>query len=269
MASPFPGMDPYLESRSQWRGFHGLFISALCGAINGRLPRKYRAKLDVRLYVVQQHRNIFPDIATIQRAPIHPANGSEGGTAVAVATEEDDLPIIVTLDGRNIREGFIDIRRAGDTGEVVTTIEVLSPTNKTPGEDGELYLQKQEAVLDSAVNLLEIDLLRGGRYTVAVPEGSLPTDTPWDYLVCLQRASEWERFEVWPVPVNRRLPRIRVPLADGDPDIQVDLQAAFTRAYEEGAFDRDLDYRRDPVPPLTPADAAWADALLRERGLRN
>ena len=42
---------------------------------------------------------------------------------------------------------------SGETGErVVTTIEVLSLTNKTPGLRGRtLYLQKQQEVLDSDV----------------------------------------------------------------------------------------------------------------------
>ncbi|WP_231636734.1 MULTISPECIES: DUF4058 family protein [Planktothricoides] len=29
-----------------------------------------------------------------------------------------------------------------------------------------------------------------------------------------------------------------------------------------------IDYGLSPVPPLSEADAAWADGLLREKGLR-
>lgn len=30
----------------------------------------------------------------------------------------------------------------------------------------------------------------------------------------------------------------------------------------------DTDYRKDPLPPLPPEEAAWAEELLRKKGLR-
>jgi hypothetical protein len=53
------------------------------------------------------------------------------------------------------------------------------------------------------------------------------------------------------------------------PDVVLDMQAVFDRNYEEGAYAEQIDYTQEPVPPLTGEDAAWADALLRERGLRS
>jgi hypothetical protein len=44
-----------------------------------------------------------------------------------------------------------------------------------------------------------------------------------------------------------------VPLAIG--------QALHT-AYERARYDLRVDYRKPPVPPLSPADAAWAAALF-------
>src|SRR5439155_20452495 len=50
------------------------------------------------------------------------------------------------------------------SNELVTVIEVLSPTNKLPGSDGSReYAHKRERLLESHVNLVEIDLLRGGQ----------------------------------------------------------------------------------------------------------
>ena len=268
MPSPFPGMDPYLEKPSRWSGFHHSFIQFLASAINAQLPQLYVARIGERLYVVQERRNILPDVAMFERTSLRPSASLAGGAASAVAVEED-LPVIVTVDEESAREAFIDIRRVDDQDQVVTTIEILSPTNKTPGRDGDQYLEKQRAVLDSAANLLEIDLLRDGRHTVAVPEVSLAMEMSWHYLVCLHRAHSRGRYEVWPIRLAQRLPRVRVPLANGDPDVHVDLQAVFSRCYAEGLYDRDLDYKRNPVPPLSSADAAWADALLRERGLRS
>jgi hypothetical protein len=50
--------------------------------------------------------------------------------------------------------------------------------------------------------------------------------------------------------------------------VVLDLQAVFDRCYEEGAYARRLDYRREPVPPLSYNEVTWADTLLRQRGLR-
>lgn len=68
-------------------------------------------------------------------------------------------------------------------------------------------------------------------------------------------------------PLRERLPAIRIPLRPTDPDVPLDLQALIDRCYENGRYD-DLDYTREPDPPLDPPDAEWAEALLRGKGLR-
>ena len=90
----------------------------------------------------------------------------------------------------------------------------------------------------------------------------------WDYLVSLHRGGTGPRYEVWAVTVRQRLPPILVPLAKGDPDVVLDLQAVFDRAYSEGGYARLLDYRGEPRTPLSSDEAAWANALLKDRGLR-
>src|SRR5262245_55058334 len=47
--------------------------------------------------------------------------------------------------------------------------------------------------------------------------------------------------------LRQHLPRIRVPLVNGDPDIVLDLQAVLNHCYDRGAYARRLDYRRDPT----------------------
>ena len=86
--------------------------------------------------------------------------------------------------------------------------------------------------------------------------------------VCLHRGGQRERYEVWGFTLRQRLPRIHVPLQDGDPDVVLDLQAVFNRCYDEGAYVRRLNYRNEPPTPPKGDDVQWADALLRERGLR-
>jgi hypothetical protein len=92
-----------------------------------------------------------------------------------------------------VREAYLEVRRRG-TRELVTVIEVLSPTNKRPGSTGRAeYLAKRRTVLLSAAHLAEVDLLRGGE--------RMPTAEPLpaaDYSLLVSRALRRPMAEVWP-----------------------------------------------------------------------
>ena len=87
------------------------------------------------------------------------------------------------------------------------------------------------------------------------------------YHVCVKRAWREREFEIYRVPLRDRLPIVRIPLRPEDADIRLDLQALLNQAYRTGRYD-DLDYRREPEPPLEADDAKWADELLRREGRR-
>jgi hypothetical protein len=91
--------------------------------------------------------------------------------AVAVANLPIAHPVVVKVAHDEFREPFIEIYTRGDEGKrLVASIEVLSLSNKTPGAHGrDLYQRKQKEILASQVHLVEIDLLRGGEHTTAVP----------------------------------------------------------------------------------------------------
>ena len=69
------------------------------------------------------------------------------------------------------------------------------------------------------------------------------------------------------MPLQERLPIINIPLREMDNDVPLDLQTLIDQCYRNGRYD-DLDYRVAPVPPLDREDAAWADQLLRSKGMR-
>jgi hypothetical protein len=73
---------------------------------------------------------------------------------------------------------------------------------------------------------------------------------------------------VWPIRLPQRLPLIPVPLLPGDKDAPLDLQAVLDTAYDHAGYSTDIDYTKEPVPPLTPSWAEWSDRRLREKGLR-
>jgi hypothetical protein len=267
MPSPFPGLDPYLEHPALWPGVHQAFITYASEMLNTLLPAAYVASINERLYVVQPERSIYPDVMVIERpAAAPPAAQASGGTTAAVTI---DPPWVLTLEPIEMREAFIEIVPVADDSQVITVIEVLSPANKTAGSQGrQLYLSKQQALLESQTHLLEIDLLRQGEHTVAAPREALRHRGAWDALVCLHRGAQGSRYEVWPIMLRQPLPRIAVPLSGDDADVGLDLQAIFNRCYDAGGYARRLDYHRQPATPMAGDDAVWADALLRERALR-
>jgi Protein of unknown function (DUF4058) len=266
MPGPFPGMDPYLEHPTLWTGVQQGEIGAMRSALNQALPAGYVADIGERVYVVRSERSIYPDVAVKRLPSASPEPGRMQGAAGAGC----DPPWVLPVEVSQVREVFLEILSTYDTSRVVTVIEFLSPTNKAPGSEGrQLYLTKQNELLTSQTHLIEIDLLRQGEHTVAAPRERLLELGTWDYLVTLHPHETPEHYDVWPILMRQRLPRIRVPLTSGDPAVVLDLQETFDRCYDEGAYARRIDYRRDPPVPLSPEDAEWAAALLRERGLRD
>lgn len=258
-------MDPYLEDPPRWGGVHTGMILHIAEFLNRVLPAGYAAEPGERLWVVRPERNIYPDVAVVEppRLPARPSAVAAGATATV------DPPWVITVERYEMREPFLNITAVNDPGRIITAVEVLSPSNKRLGSEGRnLYLKKQEEVLQSVTHLLEIDLLRAGAHTVAAPRALLAERGAWDYAVCLHRAASAGRFEVWPFTVRDRMPRVAVPLAEGEPDVVLDLQAVFDGVYDAGPYPRRVDYRRDPPLALNLADAEWVDALLRSKGMR-
>ncbi len=179
-----------------------------------------------------------------------------------------DPPLVLQVEAVEVHESFVEILPVADQSRVVAILEVLSPSNKEGGTGRDLYLTKQREALRSQAHLLEIDLLRGGQHTVAAPLDHLLLHGAWYSLVCLHRASQGPRYEFWPTPLEHRLPRVRVALSDGDPDVLLDLQDLFSRCYDQAAYRRRINYNEEPPVRLAPAAAQWVEAVLREGGLR-
>ncbi len=51
MPSPFPGMDPFLETPLLWQDFHDSFLTYCRGSLQPYLPERYRARLGDRLVI--------------------------------------------------------------------------------------------------------------------------------------------------------------------------------------------------------------------------
>lgn len=261
MPCPFPGMDPYLEGPATWPGLHASLIAAAKRHLSLQISIDYYVDIGERLYIEDVRHAIYPDLG-VYRVPR--TEECRGGTATLVADE----PTVVAWETRHW-EPYVEIR-ALSSHEVVTVLEVLSPTNKSPGAHGrDEYRRKQDEVLASPVHLVEIDLLRSGAPTVVAPPGQLLALPHYDYMVCVSRGAERGKSELYAVSLRDRLPRVRIPLRLPDQDVVLDLPAVFAECYEEGAYPRRIDYREDPPKPALRADdQQWLDVRLREAGLR-
>jgi hypothetical protein len=70
MASPFPGMNPYLESPDLWTEVHHRLISAIAAAIEPSLPPNYRVAIEKWVYRQTIDDSILvgiPDVARLSR----------------------------------------------------------------------------------------------------------------------------------------------------------------------------------------------------------
>jgi hypothetical protein len=101
-----------------------------------------------------------------------------------------------------------------------------------------------------------------------VPEYALERIKPFYGIVSVWRFYIRNRFEVYPVRLQERLPRIAVPLLPEDKDVVLDIQWVFNRCYDLGRYGLDIDYSQPPPVPLTDEEKAWLEKLLREKGLR-
>jgi hypothetical protein len=215
MPSPFPGMNPYLEQVRAWHDFHERFIPKAAEQITPQVRPAYIVRIDEHVYI----------------APVY------GLLSPAVDME---------------RHAFLEIQDRY-TREVITVIELLSPSNKS--SDHEQYLAKRRQFLASPVHLVELDLLRGG------PRLSLQNLPKCDYYAIVSRAEERPRVGVWPIRLRDRLPVIPIPLRSDEPAARLDLQEVVHLVYDAAAYE-DYIYKGEPEPRLRPADAKWARQFL-------
>jgi len=258
MPSPFPGMDPYLEG-SEWTSLHIELSSEIARQLAPKVRPKYIVR-PARRFVMEtwedvaiSTRDAHPDVnitpSTEREAPLQPA-----ATAFTAPLE------MVTVVPARIPHVTVEIRDVARR-ELVTAIEVLSPTNKR-GEGYQEYLEKRRRILLSTAHLLEIDLLRNGR---RVPmRDALP---PAPYFVFLSRAERRPITQVWPIQLDMHLPTVPVPLLEEDADVPLDLQLAFRTVYDALGYDLSVDYTHPPEVPLEEDEATWVQEHLRAQGI--
>jgi hypothetical protein len=264
MRSPFPGMDPYIETCGLWGDFHHSLISEIQYALAQAVPERYLVRAGERSYVVlveeegKTSRPFVPDVSVTTERDRKPPR-KKGGTAVAEPVFKAEPVLMRAFIEEEHSEAFVEIFEATPEQRLVTCIEVLSPSNKRPRTPGwDLYLRKRQSLLLGDANLVEIDLLRGGQ---RMPMLDQWPDSP--YAVLVARARKHDLCQVWPVYLQAPLPAVPVPLAKPDPDIRLNLKPMIEAIYERSRYARTIDYSKPLSPQLDEAGTAWLRKQLR------
>lgn len=251
MPSPFPGMDPYLEQEDVWEDFHGRFVPIAAEWIGSQVQPAYIVKMGMNDYIHEppySQRVLLrrPDVMIMDPQRQRPSSSS-------TATIEAPAYALMISAVDILREPYLEICDR-QSRQLVTAVELLSPTNKRRGPDREQYLRKRYEYLQAQVNLVEIDLLRGGP---RLPLDDLPA---CDYYALVGRSNEYPRVAVWPLRLRDSLPTIPIPLRPPDGDATLDLQAVLQSVYDAAGY-RYYIYEGEPKPPLSETDLVWATEL--------
>ncbi len=260
--NPFPGMNAYLESPDIWPDFHNGLIGQLRDVLGPQLPDHYRIALHRRVEVEEpfgapsELKLVVPDALVTSESVVVARDGGE--TAAAVAALPDEAVSVRVRMPREVGVLWLRVETVPER-ELVTVVEVLSPTNKRPGEGRRRYIRKREAIVGGLVNLVEIDLLRRWE--------PMPLETPTpasDYRILVCRSLESPGAWLYPFMVQQRIPKFTLPLLSDDEASapEVDLGAIVDRLHHTARYNQEARY---DGPPPEPAFGAEAGEWVKER----
>ncbi len=247
-------MDPFLENQ-EWEDFHTRFNTVISELLCPTLEPDYLVRVERRVYLER----VGEDAATMRQAdvailstdsPLPSGRRELASAGTATATE---CMLILPMQRS---ETYLVIRHR-PTMEVVTVIELLSPSNKRSGGDGRReYLSERDELLSSTSHLVELDLMRGGERLPM--DGSLP---PGEYHAIISRTYRRPRASVYSWTMQQAMPKIPIPLRRGDDDCWLDLQTAFTTVYALARYDLSVNYQTQLDPLPDPSLAGWLSQI--------
>ena len=257
--NPFPGMNPYLERRDIWPDFHNRLIVAMAEELGPQLPDDYHIALQQRIEVAEPFDSqsglalMIPDLLVTDE-PAGPGRwATDMSTATVDAPPEDAIAVRVRMP-REVRVTWLRIETVPER-ELVTIVEVLSPTNKAPGRERQRYIRKRDVIIAGGVNLVEIDLLR--RWA-PMPLETAPPASDYRILVC----RGWERPDalLYPFSVQQPIPRFTLPLLPEDKPPDVDLGPIVNTLHQTARYGQITRYQNPPPEPeFEPETQQWVE----------
>jgi hypothetical protein len=202
------GMHPALEQPKYFPDLHASLCVDIRYWLAPRLPERYTISVERGLSMADESgaaKQYRPD-ASIDRA-----ESPEAPYADAIVVQPPSFSVEVL--GQPQR--YVAVRDKDES--LVTTIEILSPANKT-GDGYEDFRRKQEQLAAKGIHLVEIDLLKQGKRRWRDERVDQA-----DYVMTLQRAGD-SLVNVWAVALGAALPAIPVPLLAPDADVPLPLE---------------------------------------------
>lgn len=245
-------MNPFMERR--WRDVPLALIGLIRRCLGRFLPGSYSALAEGHVWVVggetkEDHRDVSVIAEPWKRGDPPVWTPAREAAANAPVVFELEVP----------PERWVEIRH--DDGDLVTVIEVVSPTNRDLGRPE--FLRQRQDFIEAGVSVVEIDLLREGRRLIDVPsqEYLRRVGTDEHYTVMTIRAGFRHRREIYKCPLRQPLPMIKIPLRAPDPDVDLELQPLVDEIYTTGRYWK-VDHETPLEPPLCAEDAAWVAERL-------
>jgi Protein of unknown function (DUF4058) len=249
-------MNPYLESPSGWAGVHHWLITELARALGLLLPANYYVAVEERVYDISDAESTLigiPDNAVAKRNVAPPPGSFQGPIATLSQPTTVILPSPISIN-----EGYLEVRKAG-THQVITVIEILSPTNKQ-GEGRIKYEEKRQDILASQTHLVEIDLLRKGK-SMAFSSATTPTH----YRILVSQSQRRPRADLYGFNLQEMIPTFPLPLTGEDAEPMINLKTYLDNLYDLGRYELQLDYVQEPPQPkLADADRQWCNSILQQ-----
>ena len=260
--NPFPGMNPFLEIR--WADAHTRLIAYISDQLNEFLPADLTIIAEEGLRIDStsgEEIHLRADIAISQQSAIR--------LPEMPRTKSDDTDTVTLTEPEVIRapatRRWLEIRDVDD--HLITVIEIISPSNKT-ASGAMRFAARQESLLHHGVNIVDIDLIRGGERPI--PDVFLPllkTETGrTTYLIMTALGIDPEERHVYYCPLTERLPAIKIPLRPTDEGLTLDLQPLVDRCYQMGRYWQ-VSQRGLPGLPLGKEEQASAQQILVDAGL--
>ncbi|MBC7809806.1 MAG: DUF4058 family protein [Burkholderiales bacterium] len=292
----YVGINAHLHSVMQnlsgtWGVFHSTHIIHLAEAINQRLPAGYTVVPEIGMQIREHHphsgesaaeflqrrqpkskrnrRSIKPDISVYDREIERDTPAS--GTALAAPTAPSiTMPTIDTFEDPEMFLTAVIIYRYSQEegfGEPVAWLELLSPSNKPPGEGAAQYYDNRKITIRNRIVLVELDYLHQSPpvlYNMPSYADGEANAFPYHIAVSVPRPSPPEgKTNIYGFAVDAPMPVLDIPLSGKDV-VRVDFGEVYQHTFESiDFFSQRVDYAAEP--PAFETYSAADQARIRAR----
>lgn len=229
MPSPFPGMDPYLETPKLWPAFQHQLLACLYQILLPGLVDRYRARVGTRSYV-------------------------------------SEMPLFTSIIREQYAEEYIEIRSRVD-GRLVTLLEIVSPANKTTPAGRQAYLDARQQAVGQRAGIVEIDLVMQGKPMLTYSRDGLP-EYDFAVTVTRPNAPDRYEIYTSTLQKKLPKFKLPLAADDRDALLDLQAACARAYDLGTFANQIDYTTAPPADVPLTDAHRAWAEELLKQLKLR-